>query len=69
VDAEDATKRALEAIHELADCLTRGEWSQQGCGAGTIGLWHGVIGTRNAGHVELRAFCAFGWHGQIEAIC
>jgi hypothetical protein len=48
--AQDATKRALEAIHELADCLKRGEWVQTGWSADDVGLWHGLIGARNASH-------------------
>jgi hypothetical protein len=49
-DAQDATKRALEAIHELMDCLARGEWSRSGWDAGAIGLWHALIGAHNASH-------------------
>jgi len=50
-DAQDATKRALEAIHELSDCLTkRNEWAQAGWSEDELGIWHGLIGARNAAH-------------------
>jgi hypothetical protein len=48
--AQTATKRALEAIHELADCLKRGEWRQSDWDADSIGLWTGLLGARNAAH-------------------
>lgn len=40
-------KRALEALHELAECLQRGEWTQTGWTADELGLWraHLVRGT------------------------
>ena len=49
-DAQDATKRALEAIHELGDCLKRQEWSQVAWDADTIELWHAHLAARNAAH-------------------
>lgn len=48
--ANDATKRALEGIHELGDCERRGEWSQAGWGPDDVGLWRAHIGARNASH-------------------
>lgn len=50
-DEQAATKQALEAIHELEDGRReRQEWSQTGWGHANIGLWHGLIGARNAAH-------------------
>jgi hypothetical protein len=49
-DEQAATKRALELIHELSDALNRVEWDQSRWDADSIGLWHGLIGARNAGH-------------------
>jgi predicted nucleic acid-binding Zn-ribbon protein len=48
--AQAALKHALEAIHELTDCLERSEWSQQGWSADDLGLWRAHIGARNAAH-------------------
>jgi hypothetical protein len=48
--ANDATKRALEAIHELADCASRGEWSQASWTPDELGLWRAHVGARNASH-------------------
>jgi hypothetical protein len=47
---QDAVKQAVEAVHELADCLTRGEWSQDGWNADERGLWIAHLGARNAMH-------------------
>jgi hypothetical protein len=50
-ETQDATKRALEALHELKDDLdVRQEWSQAGWDENAIGLWHGLLGARNAAH-------------------
>lgn len=49
-DAQDALKRALEAVHELADCLQRNEWVQADWAPDELGLWHAHIGARNAAH-------------------
>lgn len=50
-ETQDATKRALEALHELADDLKeRHEWSQTGWDLNAIGVWHGLLGARNAAH-------------------
>ena len=49
-DAQDALKRALEAVHELADCLQRNEWVQADWTPDELGLWHAHIGARNAAH-------------------
>lgn len=48
--AHEATKQALETIHELADCAKRGEWSMSGWSADEIDQWHAHIGARNAAH-------------------
>jgi hypothetical protein len=49
--AQDATKRGLEAIHELDDALReRQEWAHTGWGADDLGLWEGLVGARNASH-------------------
>ena len=45
-----AVKHGLEAIHELADCATRGEWSKAGWNTDDEGLWCAHIGARNAAH-------------------
>ena len=47
---QDALKQALEAVHELADCLRRGEWSQDGWNDDERGLWIAHLGARNAMH-------------------
>jgi hypothetical protein len=49
-ETQNAAKAALEAIHELADELKRGEWSQARWGEQAVGLWHGLLGARNAAH-------------------
>lgn len=49
-DASNATKRALEALHELADCLNRGEWAQTGWEPEEQRLWTAHIGARNMAH-------------------
>jgi hypothetical protein len=50
-ETQDATKRALEALHELKDDLDkRQEWSQAGWDENAIGLWYGLLGARNAAH-------------------
>jgi hypothetical protein len=49
-DAQHATKRALEALHELADCLRRNEWTQVGWNQADRGLWTAHIGARNMAH-------------------
>jgi hypothetical protein len=50
-EIQDATKRALEALHELKDDLDeRQAWSQIGWDENAIGLWHGLLGARNAAH-------------------
>ena len=50
-DVQVATKRALEAIHELEDGRrVRSEWQQTGWGADQLGLWQGLLGARNAAH-------------------
>lgn len=50
LDAQRAIKQALEAIHELADCERRNEWSQAGWAPGDVELWRAHIGARNAAH-------------------
>jgi len=47
---QDSLKQALEAVHELTDCLTRGEWSQDGWTPDDRGLWIAHLGARNAMH-------------------
>jgi hypothetical protein len=49
-DASNATKRALEALHELADCLKRGEWTQAGWPPDEQLSWIAHIGARNMAH-------------------
>ncbi len=49
-DASNATKRALEAFHELADCLKRGEWAQAGWEPDEQLSWIAHIGARNMAH-------------------
>jgi uncharacterized Zn finger protein (UPF0148 family) len=49
-DAQLATKRALEALHELQDCLKRSEWSQASWDAKAIELWRAHMGARNVAH-------------------
>jgi hypothetical protein len=49
-NAQEALKRALEAIHELGDCRRAGEWKQDGWSPDEIGLWIAHIGARNAAH-------------------
>jgi uncharacterized Zn finger protein (UPF0148 family) len=49
--AQDATRYALELIHELNDDLTkRSEWSQAGWPQETLTKWEGLLGARNASH-------------------
>lgn len=48
--AQDATKVALDVLHELNDCAKRGEWSNAHWDAGTRGIWNGLMGARNASH-------------------
>jgi hypothetical protein len=48
-EVQEALKRALEAIHELADCRARGEWRPDWDDEGE-GLWRAHIGARNAAH-------------------
>lgn len=48
---QEATKRALEALHELKDDLDKRQaWSQAGWDENAIGLWHGLLGARNVAH-------------------
>ncbi len=49
-DASNATKRALEALHELADCLKRNEWAQAGWEPDEQLSWIAHIGARNMAH-------------------
>jgi hypothetical protein len=49
-DCHVVLKRALEALHELADCLKRGEWTQTGWTADELGLWRAHLGARNVAH-------------------
>jgi hypothetical protein len=49
-DAQSALKTALEAIHELADCLGRGEWVRSGWSVDDVGEWVAHIGARNMAH-------------------
>lgn len=49
-DASNATKRALEALHELADCLKRDEWAQAGWEPDEQLSWIAHIGARNMAH-------------------
>ena len=56
--AQSALKQALEAIHELSDCLARGEWTQDGWTADDRGLWYAHVGARNAAHHESAALAA-----------
>jgi hypothetical protein len=49
-EAQGFLKLALEMIHELADGLGRGEWTQAGWGADAIGEWHAHLGARNVVH-------------------
>jgi hypothetical protein len=48
--AQRAVKQALEAIHELADCAKRNEWSQADWSSDDLELWRAHIGARNAAH-------------------
>jgi uncharacterized Zn finger protein (UPF0148 family) len=49
-DAQLATKRALEAIHELQDCANRSEWSMSGWSKADAETWNGLLGARNIAH-------------------
>lgn len=49
-DAQLATKRALEAIHELQDCASRSEWSMSGWSKADAETWNGLLGARNIAH-------------------
>ena len=49
-DAVSAVKQALEVMHELDDCLRRGEWTRAGWTPDDCGLWLGHMGARNAAH-------------------
>ncbi len=62
-DAQDALKRALEAMHELSDCLKRGEWVQAGWTADDLAVWHAHIGARNAAHHTSSALAPLHSHG------
>lgn len=49
--AQGATKRALEAIHELDDGRrNRSEWAENGWTSAETELWRAHVGARNAGH-------------------
>ncbi len=45
-DAQLATKRALEAIHELQDCAGRGEWSMSGWSKADTDTWNGLLASK-----------------------
>lgn len=62
--ANDATKRALEAVHELFDCAERGEWSRAGWSADDVGLLRAHVGARNASHHTSSSVVAL--HGGTE---
>ena len=49
-DCQVTLKRALEALHELDDCLRRREWTQNGWTADELGLWRAHLGARNVAH-------------------
>ena len=49
-EAQKAVKRALEAVHQLNDCLARGEWARMRWTPDDRGLWTAHIGARNAAH-------------------
>jgi hypothetical protein len=57
-DSQQALKAALEAIHELGDCLRRGEWAQAGWSVDDLVSWHAHIGARNAAHHTSSAIAA-----------
>lgn len=57
-DAQRALKAALEAIHELSDCHSNGDWSQTGWTADDIGFWRAHVGARNAAHHTSSALAA-----------
>jgi hypothetical protein len=57
-DCHVVLKRALEALHELADCLERGEWMQTGWTADELGLWRAHLGARNVAHHSSHAVVA-----------
>ena len=48
--AQKYLKQALEALHELSDCHSRGEWSQDEWTDEDVGLWIAHMGARNAAH-------------------
>jgi hypothetical protein len=47
---QTAVKQALEALHELGDCASRGEWTRDGWSTTDEDLWHAHMGARNAAH-------------------
>jgi hypothetical protein len=57
-DCHVVLKRALETLHELADCLQRGEWTQTGWTADELGLWRAHLGARNVSHHTSHAVIA-----------
>jgi predicted nucleic acid-binding Zn-ribbon protein len=64
---QDATKRALEAIHELQDCHSeRQEWSQAGWNSNDLGLWTGLIGARNTAHHKTSHIVALSSGGNTD---
>ena len=72
--AQAAAKAALEAIHELADCLKRQEWTQSAWKPDDLELWRAHIGARNAAHhtsssvVALHSTGALTWDVDAPAI-
>ncbi len=48
---QDATKRALEVVHELDDAAReRNEWEQVDWAEDDVGVWEALVGARNASH-------------------
>jgi hypothetical protein len=66
--AQFATKRALEAIHELNDGLggNRREWSQDGWSDDDLALWHAHLGARQAAHHSSCRLVALHSDGAID---